>query len=67
MTLTDLLSPGYLSNGQKLRLEAFKAINYARINADRSPDSTTCADLKAFFLDCAAKLPGKAPTKKEPK
>lgn len=47
---SDLLSPGTLSNGQTLRHTAAHALARAQINADRSPSSTTAADLLLFFL-----------------
>jgi hypothetical protein len=56
MQLHELKSPGYVPNGAKLRMEAFKAINYAQIMRDKSPDSDTAQVLREFFLDCAAQL-----------
>lgn len=67
MTLDELKSPGYVSNGVVLRKEAFRAIGYAANQLDMNPSSTTGADLKAFFLDCAARCAVKAPPKKETK
>lgn len=55
MLPTDIKSPGYLSNGVVLRQQAYKAISYADIMSNQSPDSTTAAVLAEFFEDCAAK------------
>lgn len=54
MRASDLPSPGVLSNGQTLRHAAAHAISRAEINAARSPDSETAAELLIFFNACAA-------------
>lgn len=58
MQLHDLQSPGFVSNGHRLRLEAFRAINVARVQADITKGAaTTGKDLRAFFLACAELCP----------
>lgn len=54
MRASELPTPGILSNGQTLRHAAAHAISRAQINADRSPDSDTAAQLLVFFNACAA-------------
>ena len=54
MKASTLPSPGVLSNGQTLRHAAAHAISRAEINASRSPDSETAAELLIFFNACAA-------------
>ena len=58
MLVKNLLSPGNLSMGIKLRTEAAKAISHCEVVASKSPGGTvdTAVTLEAFFLDCAAKL-----------
>lgn len=58
MKINDLLSPGVLANGIKLRVEAAKAIGSIevlcnRIPGNKSPSAKALAD---FFTDCASKL-----------
>jgi hypothetical protein len=57
MQLDDLPSPGYVSNGTTLLKEAYKAIQYARVQADVVPGTDTGAVLRNFFLACAEKCP----------
>lgn len=66
MTLNDLPSPGYLSNGVLLRKEVFRALSAARIQFDlTSGESKTGADLKAFLIACAELCPVPAKTTKK--
>lgn len=60
MRIETLLSPGLLSMGVRLRVEAAKAISAIEINAARTPGGKTqsAATLSAFFSDCASKLSG---------
>lgn len=58
MKINDLLSPGVLANGIKLRIEAAKAIGSIEVTAMRTPGgkypgAKTLAD---FFTDCASQL-----------
>ena len=53
MRLEDLQSPGSLPNGQKLRVEALKALNYLTV-VSMTINSTSHADtLESFFTACA--------------
>jgi len=58
MRVETLLSPGPLSNGLLLRIEACKAISGCEVVARRVPGGRTrsAAQLQAFFTDCASKL-----------
>jgi hypothetical protein len=58
MKINDLLSPGALSNGIKLRVEAAKAIGSVEVTAMRTPGGKFpgAGVLAAFFTDCASKL-----------
>ncbi len=61
MRVSDLPSPGLLSMGIRLRIEAAKAISAVEISAGRAHGgaagkSPTAADLSAFFTACAAAL-----------
>lgn len=58
MKISDLLSPGFLSNGIKLRTEAAKAIGSVQVGAMRTPGgkTTNAKTLADFFTDCASKL-----------
>jgi hypothetical protein len=60
MKINDLLSPGLLSNGIKLRVEASKAISSVQIMAMRTPGgrSQTAKGLSDFFADCVTKVAG---------
>lgn len=60
MRIETLLSPGLLSMGIRLRVEASKAISAIEITAGRTPGGKTqaAATLAAFFTDCASKLSG---------
>jgi hypothetical protein len=64
MKLTDIPSPGLVSNGPLLRSEALKALNYSLIQRDLSPESDSAKVLQAFFTACADAL---KPKKKEAK
>ena len=53
MRLEDLQSTGSLPNGQKLRIEALKALNYLTV-VSLTINSTSHADtLESFFTACA--------------
>lgn len=55
MQMSDLPSPGHLSNSIQLRKEAYKAISYASTQADLTGKKSECATvLVAFFEACAA-------------
>jgi hypothetical protein len=58
MKVNDLLSPGLLANGIKLRVEAAKAISHVQIVAGRTLGGKYpgAATLSAFFTDCASQL-----------
>lgn len=53
-----LVSPGYISNGQRLRQEAVKAISYVEVMADlRAPAKPEQAKtLDTFFVACRAAI-----------
>lgn len=61
MKINDLPSPGVLSNGIKLRVEAAKAISSVEVTAMRTPGGLVsgAGKLSAFFTACAAALAGK--------
>lgn len=55
MRVDTLPSPGLLSNGIRIRIEAAKAISAAEINANlNGGTSSTASVLHAFFTACAA-------------
>jgi len=58
MRIATLLSPGKLSNGIKLRVEAAKAIGSVEVNAMHTPGGkyVGAKALADFFTDCASKL-----------
>jgi hypothetical protein len=58
MKINDLLSPGLLSNGIKLRIEAAKAISSVQVTCMRTPGGKTVSakTLADFFTDCASQL-----------
>lgn len=58
MKINDLLSPGLLANGIKLRVEAAKAIGSVQVTCMRTPGGKTTAakTLSDFFTDCASQL-----------
>ncbi len=65
MQLVDLPSPGFVSNGWKLRQEAYKAINTARIRDGVTEGAAvTGQELREFFLGCAALCPQPVKAKK---
>jgi hypothetical protein len=57
MNLHDMPSPGQITRSQSLQLEAFRAINYTRVVAERQPDSDSGEQLRKFFLACAKFCP----------
>jgi hypothetical protein len=57
MRVDTLPSPGLLSNGIRLRIEAAKAISAAEINAGlNGGTSSTASNLHAFFTACVNSL-----------
>jgi hypothetical protein len=60
MRIDDLPSPGQLSNGIKLRIEAAKAISSIELTAARTPGGKVsgAAIAVAFFTACADALAG---------
>lgn len=61
MRLENLPSPGFLSNGIRIRIEAAKAISAAEINAGipaNGGKSSTASQLKVFFDACSAAVAG---------
>jgi hypothetical protein len=58
MRIDDLPSPGLLSNGIKLRIEAAKAISSIELTAARTPGNKVsgAATAQAFFTACADAL-----------
>lgn len=63
MQLQDMPTPGAIPNGHPLVREVFKAINFARVQADLNPESTAGRDLAKFLVDAAKFCP--RTTKKE--
>jgi hypothetical protein len=59
MRVATLPSPGLLSNGVRIRIEAAKAISAVEINAGRGGGKARNAkDLKDFFDACSASIAG---------
>jgi hypothetical protein len=59
MRVATLPSPGLLSNGVRIRIEAAKAISAVEINAGRGGGKARNAyDLKTFFDTCSAAVAG---------
>ncbi len=50
-------SPGPITRSQTLVMEAFRAINYTRVIAERQPDSDSGDQLRKFFTECAKLCP----------
>jgi hypothetical protein len=50
-------SPGPITRSQSLVQEAFRAINYCRVIAERQPDSDSGDQLRKFFTECAKLCP----------
>lgn len=67
MQISDLKSPGQLSNSIQLRTAAYKALAYASIQSDLSGGtSDTGKVLAEFFADCAKRAQAySTPVKKE--
>jgi hypothetical protein len=58
MQIDDLPSPGFVPGAHALRVEAFKAINSARVREDVTKgQADTGEKLREFFLACAEKCP----------
>lgn len=64
MQLSDLPSPGHITNAHQLVREVFRALNYTRVQADLQPDSQAGKDLAKFLRDVAKLCPAPS-TKKE--
>lgn len=53
MRIEDLVTPGIIPSGQRLRGEAVKAINYLAVVSDYTGSTGHAAQLATFFTDCA--------------
>ena len=53
MRIEDLVTPGIIPSGQRLRAEAVKAINYLAVVSDYTGSTGHAAQLAAFFTACA--------------
>lgn len=63
MRQEQLPSPGIHRNGQRLRVEAAKAISLVEILVTRTSSTDAQSDLQAFFQACVEAIPGyTAPT-----
>lgn len=64
MKLEAMLSPGMVPNGQQLRTQAMKAINFVEVVALQYPDGEVdhAKDLQDFFLFCASAVAAYVPT-----
>lgn len=60
MKINDLATPGLLSNGIKLRIEAAKAIGSVEVTCMRTPGhkTTSAKTLSDFFTSCVTALSG---------
>ena len=54
MRIEDLVTPGIIPSGQRLRGEAVKAINYLAVVSDYTGSTGHAAQLATFFTACAA-------------
>ena len=54
MRIEDLVTPGIIPSGQRLRAEAVKAINYLAVVSDYTGSTGHAAQLATFFTACAA-------------
>lgn len=61
----ELPSPGMIPGSASLMSEVAKAIDYARLMARVTPDSTTPDDVRNFLRAAALLVPGKRPAKKD--
>ena len=61
----ELPSPGMIPSSARLMREVTKAIDYARLTARVSPESTTPGDLRDFLRAAALLIPGKKPAPKK--
>lgn len=53
MRIEDLVTPGIIPSGQRLRGEAAKAINYLAVVSDYTGSTGHAAQLATFFTACA--------------
>ena len=53
MRIEDLVTPGIIPSGQRLRGEAVKAINYLAVVSDYTGSTGHAAQLATFFTACA--------------
>ena len=53
MRIEDLVTPGIIPSGQRLRGEAVKAINYLSVVSDYTGSTGHAAQLATFFTACA--------------
>jgi hypothetical protein len=65
MILTDVPTPGQLTNSIQLRKEVVKALSYVQIQRLQSPSSTGSATLAEFFRACADLADPDAPKPKK--
>lgn len=61
----ELQSPGMIPGSARLMREVTKAIDYVRMTANVSPESTTPEELRTFFRAAALLVPGKKPAPKK--
>lgn len=54
MRIEDLVTPGIIPSGHRLRGEAVKAINYLAVVSDYTGSTGHAAQLATFFTACAA-------------
>lgn len=54
MRIENLVTPGIIPSGQRLRAEAVKAINYLAVVSDYTGSTGHAAQLATFFTACAA-------------
>lgn len=54
MRIEELVTPGIIPSGQRLRAETVKAINYLAVVSDYTGSTGHAAQLATFFTACAA-------------
>jgi hypothetical protein len=57
VNIFDMPSPGPITSSQSLVQQAYRAIQYTRVVAERQPDSDSGEQLRKFFLQCAKFCP----------
>lgn len=53
MRIEDLVTPGIIPSGQRLRAESVKALNYLAVVSDYTGSTSHAAQLATFFTACA--------------